>query len=167
MCYFVRWLALLLMVFATPALSQETPAPAEPSAEVEPSSSAAAAPAGDAAPADAITVELNKLAPAENACQAYVVVTNGMSQPIEELQLDVYLFDAAGVILNGVALQFVDLRAGRPTVVPFELADLACPDIGRILLNKVLVCNGPGGTAIEGCADRIRVSARGEIPFEF
>ena len=122
-------------------------------------------------PADAgpgtITLELNKLVPAENACQAYLVVDNGSPEPLQELKVDVFLFDNDGVVLRGVALQFTDLRAGRTTVVPFDLTELACDDIGRVLLNEVVVCNADGGVPLEDCADKLAVRSRVDATFEY
>jgi hypothetical protein len=105
--------------------------------------------------------------PAENACHAYFVLNNGTGEPLQELQTDVYLFDGEGVILRGVALQFTDIPADRSTVVPFELTDLDCGNIARVLLNKVLVCTGANGAPIDGCADRLAVSTRSPVAFEF
>ena len=38
-----------------------------------------------------IQVELNKLEPAGIACRGYFVVSNGVSEPLKELRLDVFL----------------------------------------------------------------------------
>jgi hypothetical protein len=150
-----RTAAAISLLLASPAFSQDQPA-----ATGEPA-------AATAAPAEgAITVELNKMVPVENACHIYFVVNNGGAEPLGELQVDVYLFDKQGVILRGVAFQFLDLRPARSRVAAFELPDLPCSDVGRVLLNKVLTCTDAAGAAIEGCGDRIAVSTRTEAAFE-
>lgn len=161
--YFVRSaVAALLLVASSPALGQQGP-PATPDAAVAaPASPAAAAPAGGG-----VTLELNKLSQVENACHAYVIVENATAEPLQDLTVDVYLFDRAGVILRGVALQFTDVRAGRPTVVPFELPDLPCGEISRVLLNKVLNCTKPDGSPVDGCADRLTVRTKADASFEY
>jgi hypothetical protein len=128
----------------------------------------AAAPPNEASGAapGTIALELNKLVPADNACHAYILVQNQTPEPLNELKVDVYLFDKQEIILEGVALQFNDVPSERERVVPFELADLACDSIGRVLLNKVLVCTGSGGAPVEGCADRLVTSTRAEASFE-
>lgn len=142
------------------------PAVGQESAEPQPAAPAQETAAAETTPG-ALTLELNKLVAAENVCQAYFVVDNQTPDTLQELTVDAYLFDAEGVILRGLALQFMDVRAGRATVVPFELPDLPCGDISRILLNKVLTCTSAAGTPVTGCADKLAVSTRTEIAFDY
>lgn len=145
-----------LLVFCGSAFSQQ--------AEPQPDS----APAVAGAPATgAITLELNKLVQVDAVCQAYFVVDNQTAQPLKDLTVDTYLFDKAGVILRGLALQFADVPSGRATVVPFELPDLPCADVSRVLLNKVTSCTAADGAAVEGCANLLKVSTRAEVTFEY
>ena len=151
-----------LLIAAAPAWSQEAPAPAP-----ETAAPAAPAPAAASPAAGAITLELNKLTQVDNACHAYVIVNNQTPDPLQELTVDVYMFDEAGVILRGLALQFADVRSGRATVVPFELPDLPCADVSRVLLNKVLTCTKADGSALDGCADMLAVSTKAEAEFAY
>lgn len=143
------YLAALLTVLAGPSFGQDQSA-----------AEAAAAPEG------AIMVELNKLVSTDNACQIYFVVDNRGPEPLKELQVDAYLFSKEGVILRGVALPFTDLRSGRTSVSAFDLPDLACDDVGRVLVNKVLVCTDGEGAPVEGCGDRLTVTSRAEASFQ-
>ena len=147
--------AVLLCAFDGSILAQTQPAPAE-----------TATPAG--AP---ITIELNKLedAPegAGTSCRGYFIVGNPTAESLEELQIDVFVFDKDDVVLDRVALTFSGVRPGRTKVVLFDLKDLACGDIGRMLVNEVLKCSGPGGAATEGCADTLTVTTRAEAKFEY
>ena len=83
----------LVAFVAGPSFSQEAPA--------GPAEQTPAAP--EASPDGAISLELNKLLPAEDACHAYLIVGNQTPELLKDLKLDVYLFDNAGVILHGVA----------------------------------------------------------------
>jgi hypothetical protein len=155
-CSLLRTAAFLALL-AGPATAQEAAAPTPEAA-------------GSTAPgiaAGAITLELNKLVQVENACHAYVVIDNQGSRPLKDLTVDVYLFDKAGVILRGLALQFTDVRSGRATVMPFEFPDLPCADVSRVLLNKVLTCTSADGAPVEGCAEMLAVSTRAETAFEY
>ena len=154
--------AAILLLAAGPAFGQETPA-----APVNPDAPAAATGAAAAGTPGTITLELNKLAASENVCQAYFVVDNQSPHRLQELKVDVYLFDKQDVVLRGVALPFADVRAGRTMVVPFELPDLPCGDIGRVLLNKVLVCTDASGAPVEACADMLAVNTRSDVAFEY
>ena len=114
-----------------------------------------------------ITIELNKLEAAPNACRGYFVVDNRLPEALKELRLDIFLFDRTGVILRRVGLPFVDVRPERMKIVLFELADLACNDIGRLLVNDVLVCTGAGGGPIPGCGSMVSTSTRASAKFDY
>jgi hypothetical protein len=146
------FVAAVLMAVASPALAQEaTPAP----------------PAEAAAAPTAISLELNKLEPAETACRGYFVVDNAMPTALKELKIDVFLFDKQEVILKRVALSFLDVRSGRTKVVLFDLADLACGDVGRLLVNEVLSCKDATDAAVADCTDKLAVSTRAAAAFEY
>jgi hypothetical protein len=115
----------------------------------------------------AISVELNKLEQESEACRAYFVVDNGIAEAIQELQLDVFIFDTKGVILRRIALTFPDVRARKTKVAIFDLAELPCTDIGRFLVNDVIICSVEAGRTLEGCADGLSVTSRAAPKFEY
>lgn len=122
----------------------------------------------DAKPAAGkISIELNKLEPADKACRAYFVVENGTPTALKELKISVFFFDKSGVILRQLGLPIPDIRAERTKVALFDLADLNCADIGRLLVNEVNSCTDTAGAAVEGCADIVSVRTRTEATFEY
>jgi hypothetical protein len=133
---------------ATVALAQEPPGAPSPQAP-------------------GIRVELNKLEAAGSACRGYFVITNGAPDSLKDLRLDVFLFDKAGIVLRRVGLTFADVRAERSKVVLFDIPDTACGDIGRLVVNDVLACNGSAGTPLAGCANLITTSTRTSAPFTY
>ena len=131
---------------------------------------AAAPPAGerqDPAGQPAIRLELNKLEPAQSACRVYFVVENQTEDEVAELHTDVYLFDRQETVLRGMVLQFACIRPKRTKVVPFELADLGCDAIGRVLLNDVVLCKRPDGSPLQGCGERLAISSRLDVNFSY
>jgi len=148
--------AALFLVFPALATGQENPDPIEAPSSKPPSRTE-----------EGITLELNKLLPTENACLAYFVVSNHRSEPLQELETDVYLFDKQDIAMRGVILRFADVGPGRTIVFPFELTELRCDDIARLIINRVLVCNSANGAPIEGCADDLSVNTRAEAVFEY
>jgi hypothetical protein len=114
-----------------------------------------------------IEVELNKLEAAGPACRGFFLITNGMSEAIKELRLDVFLFDRSGIILRRAGLTFLDVRPERMKVVPFDFPEVSCPSIGRLTVNDVLACTSASGAPIGGCADRIRASTRANAGFVY
>ena len=146
------WISALLLVCCAPVYAQSTGG-ASAGAATNPSN-------------PAVTVELNKLETADKACRAYFVVGNQLPDPLKELQLDVYIFDPKGVIAHRVGLSFTDVRPNRTKVVLFDLADLACGDIGRLLVNEVLACSSAKGP-VDHCADRLAVTTKTAARFEY
>ena len=127
-----RFAVMLACVFATPAFAQnEAPA-------------VAATPQATPAEGSAISIELNKLEPAQNACRGYFVVDNRSPKPLKELQID------DSVVQPRMAL-----------------SDIKCDDIGRLLVNDVLACTDADGAAIEGCADIVGVTTRTAAKFDY
>ena len=114
-----------------------------------------------------IQVELNKLEPAGIACRGYFVVNNGLPEPLKELRLDVFLFDKSGIILRRFGLTFLDLRAERSKVVLFDLPEVECGNVGRLVVNDVIACNLASEAPLAGCSTRVRTSTRAGVPFTY
>ena len=113
--------------------------------------------------AQEIKLELNKLEPQPetNACRVYLVFDNSAGPAIEALQLDLILFDRDGVIARRLAVDTAPLRASKTTVKLFDIPDLACTDIRRVLINEVLECRDADGAHAD-CIERLTLSTRAE-----
>lgn len=109
-------------------------------------------------------LELNKLEPMDNACRAYLVLHNPSDDGFASLKLDLVMFDADGVVARRLAVEGGPLPAGKTSLKVFDVADIACARIGRILLNDVLACSGASGP-YDNCLARIEPTARGAVPF--
>ena len=116
-----------------------------------------------AATADApVTVELNKLEDQGGGCRVHLVILNTSAAAFDAYKLDLVLFGRDGIIARRIAVEIAPLRANKKSVKLFDVADLACPTIGSILVNDVLECSGPGATAAS-CIDGLQVSSRAGI----
>jgi len=109
-----------------------------------------------------ISLELNKLEPASNACRAYVVLQNGSGVAYESLRLDLVMFDAEGVVAKRLALETAPLPVDKTSLKVFDISGMECGQVGRILLNDVLDCTDISGTKT-GCLALIDVTARGGL----
>jgi hypothetical protein len=110
-----------------------------------------------------VSIELNKLEAVEGACRSFLVVENRAAAPIAALTLDLVVFDTEGVIAGRLAVDLAPVRADGMSVKAFDMADLDCAEIGRVLMNGVLACDAEGTGA--PCAGPPAVSARGDVPF--
>ena len=114
------------------------------------------------ATAASIEVELNKLEEAEGICRAYFIVRNNSGSQLTALELDTFLFDKEGIILQRVALPFGAAPTGRMRIVSFDL-ELSCSAIGSVFVNDILACEA--SEAVD-CAAALETTSRAGPAFE-
>jgi len=121
--------------------------------------------AQDAATAPTLGVELNKLEQTGAACRSYMVLSNRTEVTLDQLSLDLVVFDTDGVIDRRLAVELGPAAPGRTRVKAFDMAGLDCGRVARVLLNDVLACEpDPVGEA-GSCDTALRVSGRGDVDF--
>lgn len=123
----------------------------------------AGAPAAGAQ-SDELRIELNRLEKRAAGCRVHLVLENTSPRAYTSYRLDLVVFGADGVIARRLALETAPLRASKTMVKEFELIDLTCKQVGRILLNDVSQCEFVGGQS-DDCIAATRVSSRGAVPF--
>jgi hypothetical protein len=109
-------------------------------------------------------LELNALQPTEAGCRVTFLATNKLGAPLERAAIETALFDADGAIDRIVNLDFKGLTQGKTKVLQFELADLPCDGIGRVLINDISACEG-AGLAPTACLDNLKTTTRPSISF--
>ena len=107
--------------------------------------------------AGVLAVELNKLESQKDSCRAYIVVTNNSPTAYQVLKLDLVLFQPDGVIGRRFALDLGPLRAQKRSVKLFDI-DTPCDQVGSLLINDVLECNGETGSIPNCLADMTATS---------
>lgn len=122
---------------------------------------------GFAVPAQAeetapLKIELNKLEPQGGACRAYLVLENGSDSAFAELKLDMVMFDSDGVVSRRLAVQAAPLPAGKTSLKVFDIRDLPCDRLGRVLLNDVMACGDQSGPRGD-CLALIEATARAPL----
>lgn len=90
----------------------------------------------------AIEVELNNAQQTGNNCTLSFVFNNGLTGAIDNLSLEVVLFDKAGLVDKFLRLKTGALAKAKTRVKQFALNGRACGDISRILINDVPECKG-------------------------
>ncbi|MCC0806322.1 Tat pathway signal protein [Methylobacterium sp. W2] len=124
---------------------------------------AGSAPAQDAK-APVLKLELNRLEPAGEACRTYLLVDNSRGTALKSLKLDLFAFDTEGVAQKRLAVEVGPVQDRKTMVRLFDFPALACPKIGRVLLNDVLACEG-GEASRESCLDRIETESKTSATF--
>ena len=111
-----------------------------------------------------VRVELNKLEQNGDACRAYLVLNNGTDLAFESLKLDLVMFDTDGVVAKRLAVETAPLPAAKTSLKVFDMKDLPCAGVGRVLLNAVMSCAETAG-ARDDCLALIATAARGTVDF--
>jgi len=124
----------------------------------------AAAPPSATAQSDALHIELNRLEEHGPGCRVHLVLENPTPRTYTSYQLDLVIFASDGVIARRLALETAPLRASKTMVKEFELTDLPCRQVGRVLLNDVSQCASAAGARAD-CVSETRVSSRGPVAF--
>ena len=115
-----------------------------------------------AAAAATLDIELNKIEDAGGQCSASFVMQNHMGATLDQLRIDLYVFDKGGVIMRRVYLDTGPMRDGKTTVASFALVDQPCDKIGRLLVNDIPTCKAPDGSALD-CLGGLTLSSKAPV----
>lgn len=110
------------------------------------------------------SLELNAAQAVDQGCRLIYVATNNTGEGLEKVSYDVAVFDQEGVVSRLLILDFGNLPADKTKVVQFDLADMTCSNISRLLVNAVSECVG-SGAAKPSCMEGLVTSSRTEIQF--
>lgn len=111
-----------------------------------------------------LKLELNKLEPSGDACRTYLLVDNARGPALKSLKVDLFAFDTDGVAQKRLAVELGPIGEKKTVVRLFDFPGIACPKIGRLLLNDVLACEG-GEASRESCLERIETSTKAGVEF--
>nr|WP_245516470.1 Tat pathway signal protein [Methylobacterium segetis] len=112
-----------------------------------------------------IKLQLNRLEATGDACRTYLLVDNSRGTALKSLKVDLFAFDTDGVAQKRIAVELGPLAEKKTSVKIFDFAGIACPKIGRVLLNDVLSCEG-GESSREACLERTETESKGSVPFD-
>jgi hypothetical protein len=111
---------LMATLCATPALAQEAP------------------------PARSLALELNALTASETGCRVTFLATNRLGTELSRSAFEIALFGAGGGIERLVSLDFKAMPEGKTRVLQFDIGELGCDKVSRVLINDVVACEGTG-----------------------
>lgn len=119
-----------------------------------------------AAPAEPakLTIELNKVEPADKSCRIYVVVGNAGETGYAALKLDLAFFQPDGVIGKRVALDLAPVKPQKRTIKSFDLDGYPCERISSILLNDIVECRSDAGP-VDNCVGAVALSSLSNVKF--
>lgn len=111
-----------------------------------------------------LRLELNRLEPNGEACRTYLVIDNSRGTALKSLKVDLFAFDTDGIAQKRLGVELGPIPDRKTVVRLFDFSAIACPKIGRVLLNDVLACEG-GQASRESCLERIQTESKSTAAF--
>lgn len=109
-------------------------------------------------------LELNNASDTSNGCRLTYVATNNTGTALTETSYEVAIFDGEGRVSRLLVLEFGALPLGKTKVVQFDLAEQACSDISRIIVNNIADCKSADGDH-DFCITGLVTNSRNDIQF--
>ncbi len=85
-------------------------------------------------------LELNEVQDVGTACRLTFLVRNETGQAIDQSIFETVVFDSSGSVVSLSLFDFRELPADRPRVRQFELPDMVCGTVGKVLINGANSC---------------------------
>ncbi|KAA5607675.1 hypothetical protein F1188_00740 [Roseospira marina] len=117
-----------------------------------------------AAESGRVRAELNKVEDIDGACRSFFLFRNHTPVTLTGFEMSLAILDTDGVIDRLLTIDAAPLPAGRTTLKLFDIPDVACADIGKIILHDMGACQGDDGTTRD-CFALLDVSSRASIAF--
>jgi hypothetical protein len=111
---------------------------------------------------DGLAIELNKVEDFDGGCMASFLFQNNLGATLDRFNLDLFLFDAEGVIVRRVTIDMAPLPNGKTRVAQFHLYGGPCGDLSRVLVNDFPQCRAEDGAPVD-CLAGLEVSSRSAI----
>jgi len=105
-----------------------------------------------------LSIDLNALEQVGKSCRLVFVASNRTGVSIDELSLETVLFNTAGTVDRFALFDFQALPEGKTRVRQFDLPDVRCGDIGRLLINGTASCRGQALKGTE-CMDQLELKS--------
>lgn len=107
----------------------------------------------------------NAVSEGDNGCRLTYVAVNRSDRPLNHASFEVAVFDAQGVVNRLLVLEFGALTANKTKVVQFDIGQMTCDNISRIVVNDLSECTLSDGSEGTFCLTGLETSYRGDIQF--
>lgn len=112
-----------------------------------------------------LRVELNKIEASGENCRTYFRIDNRQEEAWRSLKLDLFALDKDGVAAKRLAVEVGPVPARKTLIKLFDFPGLSCPQLGSVLLNDVVACEGAAASR-EECLAVIETGSKVEtVPF--
>jgi hypothetical protein len=105
-----------------------------------------------------LALELNRVDQIGAACRFTFLADNRLGSDMSAFTVETVIIDAEGVVDRLTLFEFGALPDDTPRVRQFDVPDLTCDGVGRILINGVSDCGG-----VDDCAAGLTLSNRTDV----
>jgi len=113
-----------------------------------------------------LLLELNKVESVGGDCRTTWVVNNTTGANLETVKLDFVAFDLDGIVVRRVIADMGPIHSGHTRVKLFDLKEIDCGNVGRVLMNGVRTCEGGSAAVAPGlCTESLQTASRAPVPF--
>ena len=110
-------------------------------------------------------LELNAAVEVGEGCQLTFVASNNTGVALTKASYEVAVFDSEGLVSSLFVFEFGELPMNKTRVVLFELPELKCEKVSRMLVNRQDECESADGPQ-DICMKALNTSSRiATIPF--
>ena len=113
----------------------------------------------------AISIELNKVDDTEQGCRPLFLFDNRSGHQLNKFQVELVLFDDKGVYSRQVLMDMAPLYEDKKVVASFLINEIACDEIGSMLVNALPSCANTTGADLD-CIGLLEVTSKSAIPLE-
>lgn len=113
--------------------------------------------------ARALSIELNSLSEAQGVCRVYLIARNDMGVKIDDISVQIVLFDRDEHVSSFLTLKSGPLTVGKSRLMQFNLENVNCDSVSSILVNDITDCSGEGLTPA-ACLEALKVTSKASIP---
>jgi hypothetical protein len=110
-----------------------------------------------------LNVELNALTPSAKGCMMTFVAENDMATAINKISFELAFFNDKSAVDKLTVLDFRDLPVGKKRVRQFDMPNVKCEAVTRVIINDTPVCDGP---ATGECKAALTTRSQITVPFE-
>ena len=108
-------------------------------------------------------IELNSIKDIKNNCRMTLVMRNGLGVKVENITLNLVLFDTNGSVAHSMSFNAGRFNKNKTHVYQFDLKSLSCKKIQRVLINDLSECKGKALTP-DFCLENLKTHSAIPIP---
>ena len=111
-----------------------------------------------------LALELNKAESVAAGCRVTFRATNYFADKLEDVNVEVYLVEAKGIVIQSIQFPLGYVLAGKTRFAKFDIKGTTCVSIGGMFVNEFKSCKGATDMALQ-CRETLRITNLTAIKF--